>query len=206
MPVMTNQQRIDFLKHVHSKIFSIRFPLDVEPGSQRFVELVPMFDARVKKIQLDAAWNPWLVEQNAKARTFKCAEIGANILVGFDVTLNLPDRQIKLRILEQNPHKKDYVGRLKETAVLARRGHKIAWIIDRTDDNDNKFLGKIQDDEFIQNKPRAYEKVTPMRNVGASVVERDVRQDQYGLDHYHDGDDWLGDIPIIDPNDVMGVV
>jgi hypothetical protein len=72
---MTNQQRIDFLKHVHSKIFSIRFPLDVEPGSQRFIELVPMFNARVKKIQLDAAWNPWLVEQNAKARTFKCAEI-----------------------------------------------------------------------------------------------------------------------------------
>lgn len=206
MPVMTNQQRIDFLKHVHSKIFSRRFPMDVQPGTQRFAQLVPMFQEEVKKIQLDPMWNAWTVEQPAKARTFKCAELGAYILIGFDVTLNIDEGQLKLRIIEQNPHKKGHLGELKETAILARRGHNIAWIIDNTSQNDNKFLGKMQDGEFIPNKPRAYEKVTPMRNVGASIVETEVRQDQYGTNYQNLGDDWLSDIPIIDPNDILGVV
>jgi hypothetical protein len=63
-------------------------------------------------------------------------------LRGFDFSLNLGDRIINLRCLEQNPNKTDNFGNLKKYAILARQGHKIMWVIDT---KNNTFLGRLQD-------------------------------------------------------------
>jgi len=63
-------------------------------------------------------------------------------LRGYDFSLNLGDRIINLRCLEQNPNKIDNFGNLKKYAILARQGHKIMWVIET---KNNKFLGRLQD-------------------------------------------------------------
>ena len=61
-------------------------------------------------------------------------------LRGFDFTVNLGDRTISLRCIEQNPNKVDNFGNLKKYANLAQQGHTIMWVIDT---KNNKFLGRI---------------------------------------------------------------
>jgi hypothetical protein len=68
-----------------------------------------------------------------------------NTLRGFDFTLNIGDRVISLRCLEQNPNKTDNYGNLKKYANLARQGHQIMWVIDR---NTNNFLGRMHNNEW----------------------------------------------------------
>jgi len=62
-------------------------------------------------------------------------------LRGYDFSLNLGDRTINLRCLEQNPNKTDNFGNLKKYAILARQGHQIMWVIDN---KNNVFLGRLQ--------------------------------------------------------------
>ena len=212
MPRMTIEQRYEFLKHVNSVIFDyIRFPFaKVKPGTQKFTQLVDMFQDRVKQLRIGSEWMPWVVGESANCRTFKAAEVGAHILIGIDVTLSLENgRHQRFRILEQNPYKRDKSGNFKETSVLAQKGNRLAWVIDITDPDRNKheFLGKLLNGEFIPNKPRATTKFTPGPN-GYGTVSRDVREDQHGTPFEEVNGDWVNRLPDVDPNnfDVVGIV
>lgn len=68
-----------------------------------------------------------------------------NTLRGFDLSINLGNRIIDIRCVEQNPNKTDAKGNLKWTANLAQQGHKLMWVIDRN----GGFLGRMQDEEWI---------------------------------------------------------
>ncbi len=207
MPQMTIEQRLAFLTHVSDKIFNvIRFPyMKVQVGTPQFIPLVNQFQERVLKVQLDPVWAPFLAGGFAQARTFNCREIGAKILMGFDVTLSLENgRHQRFRIMEQNPFKKDQNGNFKETAVQAQRGDKLAWVIDCTVEP-NRFLGKLLNGVFVKNQPRAFgpsQTMTPLDGMGAGIMSNEVRPDQYGVDHFSVGGEWQANLPDIDPNDI----
>ena len=216
MPQMTVQQRHGFLQHIYGLIFNhVRFPFTEKPGSQMtrfgidYTQLVNMFQDRVKQLHIAPEWMPWVVGEDGRARTFKAQEVGAYILVGFDVTLSLENgRHQRFRMLEQNPYKRDQVGNFKETAILAQRGHKLMWIIDATDPRRrNAFIGKILDGEFIPNKPRATTTFRPGPN-GYGTVQPDVRTDQYGTEFTNMGEAGWSSLPDVNPDDfdVVGIV
>jgi len=98
-------------------------------------------------------------------------------LRGFDIDINLGDRIIELRCLEQNPNKTDDNGNLKTFANLARKGHKIMWVINRK----GSWLGHMQDGIWTPandpvTKPATYVKVQPPAelNAGVTVTEASV--------------------------------
>jgi len=208
MPQMTNEQRVGFLLHVFSLIFTkIRFPFNKQPGTQEFAQLVHDYQNRVQQIKTDIVWAPWVIGDQATARTFKCHEVGANILMGFDINLDLGlPNPYPIRVIEQNPFKRDYHGNLKQTAIMAQRGHQIAWVI--RNDRTNQFLGKIQDGVFELSKPRAYTNkvITPLQGMGAGITRPDQRTDQYGVNHYNEGGEWISELNTIGKDDVLGIV
>lgn len=125
---------------------------------------------------------------------------GGGTLRGFDLSVKDHTGIITLRILEQNPNKTDQFGNLKANAILARQGHQIAWVIRR---DTNTFLGKVQDGQWEQNRPRATTRVTYNSAVpGAGQEQRVTAQDQYGEDYSQYDDDWQADLPDIDVNEI----
>jgi len=211
MPAMTTEQRVEFLKHLYAKIFTIvRFPFqriisgEIQVGSAPFIQMVTAYHNRVQQITTDPRWAPWVIGDVVGAKIFKCAELGAQLLIAFDLSLDLgTGMPYPIRVVEQNPFKRDKVGNLKATSLLAQRGHKIAWVI-KTDTN--TFLGKVQDGEFEANKPRAYTKTNfqPL-SFGAGIVsQQEPVSDQYGLDFRPDENGgWVSELPDVDPNDVV---
>lgn len=221
MPTMTNTQKIEFLKHLHAKIFTvIRFPFaklnsgELQPGSQQFIQLVTAYQQKVQQITTDPQWAPWVNGDVIRARAFNCkfqngnVQLSAGILIGFDVGLDLGlGHPYPIRVIEQNPYKRDRSGNFKETAMQAQRGDKIMWII-KTDTE--KFLGKVQNGEFVPNQPRAYTATNfqPLSfGAGISSPQGPV-SDQYGVDFRpDDAGNWVSDVPDVDPNEVpFGVV
>jgi hypothetical protein len=103
-------------------------------------------------------------------------------LRGFDFSLNLGDRIINLRCLEQNPNKTDNFGNLKKYAILARQGHKIMWVIDT---KNNTFLGRLQDNVWYASF------VTATTPAPAAAVNTDFRRTIYAdgrvVTNYADG-------------------
>ena len=98
MPHMTNEQRHQLLLHIYDRIFNVvRFPHfkiltgELKPGSPNFRQLAQIFKTTVERTHLDSHWAPWLGGKVAFGRTFKCAEIGVNTLMGFDLLLNLSE-------------------------------------------------------------------------------------------------------------------
>lgn len=162
---MTSIQKINLIKHIASLIFS-----------------VPVSDPRtllqvMKNTLTGIEWSPWIIGNRIGGRTFKNSTTGQATLRGFDISLNLgelnPNGTIKLtslRFIEQNPDKLDNYGNFKESAMLARQGHKIVWVISQG--IEGGFLGKLQDGEWIQNRPQAYTR-TNTTNVPTGI-------DQYG--------------------------
>jgi len=209
MPEMNTTQKVQFLQHVHHCIFGvIRFPFDEPPGQPRFVTYAAAFQERVKQVLTGAEWAPWVIGGRVCAITFKCAERGAKILMGYDINLDLGRPQpYPIRVLEQNPFKLDHNGNLKHTAIMAQRGHQIAWVI--LNNRSNTFLGKVQDGVFEASKPRAYtnKTMTPLPGMGAGIVSTDTRPDQYGVDHFNMDGDWIDDLDVIGgEDDVVGCV
>jgi len=78
-----------------------------------------------------------------------------NTLRGVDAQINVGNRVLSLRFLEQNPNKTDHNGNLKPLAVQARSGQQIMWVIDRNVDK-NGFLGRMQNGQWIPSEMRAY--------------------------------------------------
>jgi hypothetical protein len=50
-------------------------------------------------------------------------------LPGYNITFNIAGRRVKRAIVPQNPNKKYQDGNLKPTAISARSGNRIAWIM-----------------------------------------------------------------------------
>jgi len=130
---------------------------------------------------------------------------GGGTLRGFDFTVQEDNGTIiPLRLLEQNPNKTDQFGNLKSNALLARQGHRIAWLIRR---DTNKFLGKVMDGQWTKNVPRATTTVVFNEAVrGAGTVVPLVVQDQYGVDYSKYDQEWQRDLPEIEPNEISDYV
>jgi len=115
-----------------------------------------------------------------------------NTLYGIDVDLNLGDRIIQLRLMEQNPNKVDHNGNLKTFANLARQGHQIMWVIDRN----GSFLGRIQDGEWHASQDRATSPAQPnqpneqitspatQNRSSEEIPDIDIGIPEYVLRHY----------------------
>jgi hypothetical protein len=114
---MTNEERMNILRLVFSTIFQSK-----------------AMNSDITQVLLTTNTGQW------PGRWFV-----NNTLRGFDFTLNIGDRVISLRCLEQNPNKTDNYGNLKKYANLARQGHQIMWVIDR---NTNNFLGRMHNNEW----------------------------------------------------------
>lgn len=80
-------------------------------------------------------------------RTFKGA------LRAFDISLLIAGQIVQLRVIEQNPWKRDGAGNFKRHAILAQQGHKIMWVI-----VNGQFTGSIQDGVWIKST------YTPVQN------------------------------------------
>ena len=135
-----------------------------------------------------------LTTGKAQGRWFKNAETGQQTIRGFDVNLNVNDRVLSLRFMEQNPDKTDGRGNLKWTAALARKGHKMMWVVNRSVQVGG-FLGRLQDGEWIPSQERAY---TPANNQAAPArsamenipdIPADVGIPEYTLQSYANMED-----------------
>lgn len=176
MPLMTNQAKMEFIMWIYRLIFSLNTN---DPGLQQSIQ----------GIQPDPIWAGWIL--SFKGRCFKNSATGFLNLRGFDVSLNIgkinPDGTIQplnLRFLEQNPDKLDNAGNLKPTAILARQGHQLMWIIQR--DVQNGFLGKVMDGKWEASTPRA---VYPSTGATGS--------DQYGNNMTINKGQWIDNLPNI---------
>lgn len=74
-------------------------------------------------------------------------------LRAFDVTLLIAGQLVQLRVIEQNPWKRDGAGNFKRYAILAQQGHKIMWVI-----VNGQFTGSIQDGVWVKST------YTPVQN------------------------------------------
>jgi hypothetical protein len=73
-------------------------------------------------------------------------------LYGVDVDLNVGDRIVQIRFIEQNPSKNS------QYAEMAKRGDQIIWLIDRKA-KENAFLGRIHNGKWHPSGDRAYQPV-----------------------------------------------
>jgi len=135
-------------------------------------------------------------------RLFKDSSTGINNIPGFDVTCDFGDKNSNgtmkprsLRFIAQNPNKRDGFGNLKENAILAQQGHKIMWVIDT--DIENGFLGKVMDDQWIPNTPRA---TYPARNGAPQAT------DNTGRNYQMNEGSWVQNLPNIDQRNTVNIV
>lgn len=142
---MTNEQRINFLKMISTLIFSSK-EMNTEITQVSFTTTSGTWPGR------------WYVN---------------NTLRGFDFELNLDNRTISLRCVEQNPNKTDNNGNLKKYAILAQQGHKIMWVIDN---KNNRFLGRIHNDVWHASFVPATQPVVGTPNAYDSP-EQEARED-----------------------------
>jgi len=177
---MTNAQKMEFIKHVAELIFNV--PLND----------VASLPNLMRNTLTDIKWAPWVVGNQVSGRTFKDSSTGLATLRGFDISLDTgmlnPNGTVKLlnlRFLEQNPNKTDNNGNLKENAILARAGNKIMWVIQNG--VTNKFLGKLQNGEWIPNRPQVY-----------TAVNKPTGIDQYGQNTQLNDGNWSS-VPTIPP-------
>lgn len=138
---MTNEHRMGFLMMVWSLIFASRAA-----------------NSDITKTVIPEPWAQFLTNTSSRVgRYFK------GQLRGFDLTLNLGNgSQISLRILEQNPFKRDNAGNFKQFSVLAQQGHHIAWVINQGAPAGNQFLGRIEDGQWVANEQRPVQNAGPM--------------------------------------------
>jgi hypothetical protein len=73
---------------------------------------------------------------------------------GVDIEVNVGDRILSLRFMEQNANKTDKNGNLKQTAIRARSGERIMWVVDRKAQV-NAFLGSMQNGTWVASQDRA---------------------------------------------------
>lgn len=100
---------------------------------------------------------------NRNGRTF------SGNLRGFDTTLLIDGKRIGLRMLEQNPYKRNTMGNFKEFAAAAQNGAKIAWVIVGDWDTtrvgnwliNDRYTGSFQDGEWVKSKSQPVQNLKP---------------------------------------------
>jgi len=142
---MTNQSRMRFLMFVSTQLFQIK---------QSYGANAPDYWQGVR-CPVNQDFSPFITYFNP--RMFKNSETGQHTLFGVDATLNLGNKELRLRMIEQNPDKRYPNGNLKKFANLARQGSQIVWVINQ----DGGFLGRVQDGKWHFSKERAYTEVAP---------------------------------------------
>ena len=169
---MNNQERIEFMIKITDIIFQIK----------------------------ERRLNPTTCTIQTKWGNFTGRTFSNGTLIGFDIDLNDDGIIVPLRILEQNPNKIDRYGNLKQNAILARAGHKIAWIIRR--DKQQGFIGKVQDGVFEKSEPRALQTVT-YGAAGTGTYQPTVGEDQFNQEYTgFDNGDWQASLPEINPSEI----
>ncbi len=134
---MTNTERMAFIMTVHNAIFASK-----EQNTN--IETVVISNPAIVPTQYS----------KGQGRTFVNGTIR-----GFDISLNVGNKVIPLRFMEQNPNKTLDGVTLTKYAILARRGHKIMWVIDQN----SSFLGRIQDGQWHASEQRAYSPTPPQQ-------------------------------------------
>lgn len=187
MPQMHNQAKMEFIMSMYRLIFSLN---SNDPG---------LFNS-IQGVQPAAEWEPWLI--SCRGRLFKDSTTGIANLRGFDVSLNLDQTgpngviiPLNLRLLEQNPNKKDAHGNLKMYANLARQGHKIMWVINQ--DKQDGFLGRIQDEQWYKSQQFA---TRPAQVQTLTSTTTNTTVDQYDNPMAMENGQWVTTLPNIDRN------
>ena len=183
MPLMTNQAKMEFIMEIYRLIFGLN---KNDPGLHQSIQ----------GVQPDPKWTPWII--SFKGRCFKNSTTGLLSLRGFDTSLDIgkvnPDGTIQplnLRFIEQNPDKLDNAGNLKPTAIIARQGNQLMWVIQR--DVQNGFLGKVLNSKWEPSTPRA---VYPSTNPQTAT-------DQYGNNMTMERGQWINNLPNITKSDTI---
>jgi len=187
MPIIQVQKKIELMMAIYRSIFGAR------PGQVMMDDLTnasALIHERCKDFILRIV-----------PRLFKDSSTGINDIPGFDITCDFGDinpngtmKPKALRFIAQNPNKKDGIGNLKENAILARSGHKIMWVIDTS--IENGFLGKVMDDQWIPNTPRA---TYPSQHTPKAV-------DATGRDYRINEGTWVQNLPNIDKENTVNFV
>lgn len=124
---MTNEQKIQFLQWLSQIVF------------------------HAKQSMTQEQWAQWPKPDNLPITMWNPRGFVNDTMYGIDLDLNLDGKLIQIRCLEQNPNKTLDGKRLTKYAILARRGVKIMWVIDRN----GSFLGRIQDGQWHPAQDRA---------------------------------------------------
>lgn len=148
--MMTNAEKMAFIRMVADTIFVSK--------------------AANSNILTIAITHPNIVGGEQTGRWFTNSETGQMTIRGFDIDINDGVKILKLRFMEQNPDKTDGRGQLKWTANLARKGHRMMWVIDRVKQVDG-FLGRLQDGEWIPSQERAYTTVNQQQSAPVPPME-----------------------------------
>lgn len=128
MPSMTAEQKIAMLKH----IADVLLPADTFENNYLHIKTGAF---------VDPVWGPWIVKGFAKAYV-------KGTVPAIELTLDCGyETLINLRIIAQNPHKRNSSGMLSRYAAMARKGSKICWVIN---DATKEFLGRVQDGAWIK--------------------------------------------------------
>jgi len=134
MPQMPVETRMQFINHVFTLMFSTPHAVWTQ--------------ARIAD-----QWQPWTIGWPITGKLFANGYCRA-----MDVTLDIGNpgapQYLRLRFVEQNPNKETFPGSgvLKETAIRARRGERLMWVINQ---DTNQFLGSVQNGQWLQSQPRA---------------------------------------------------
>lgn len=143
---MTSTERMAFLMTVYNTIFTSK-----AQGTNP--ETIRITHPNIVPSQYRQGQGRWFVN---------------NTVRGFDIDLNIGNKVIQLRCMEQNPNKTNSKGNFSENAILAQKGHKIMWAIIR----DGGFLGKIQDGVWHVSEQRAYGPQQPHVETGPASQDR----------------------------------
>ena len=187
MPIVQNQTKVELMMAVYRSIFGAR----KESMMDDLTNAAAIIHERCKDFMLRI--NP---------RLFKDSTTGVKDVPGFDVTCDFGDQNPNgtmkvraLRFIAQNPNKRDANGNLKENAILAQTGHRIMWAIDTA--IENGFMGKVMDDQWIPNAPRATYAARNGATQAADVTGRNYQKNE---------GNWVQNLPNIDPKNTINMV
>lgn len=176
MPKMTANQQSAFLLHIFTLMFNT--PHALWPQAQ-----------------IGDEWRPWIVGWPIKGKLFVNGTLRA-----IDINLNLASGTLQLRIMEQNPNKETYPGSgiLKPTALRAKRGERIMWVINQ---GTGTWLGSIQNGQWVpSNKMATYPAQTQAQIPPAQMTAGAAMEEDASLTDMADDFIDIGAIPDVDIN------
>lgn len=188
---MNNQQKMELIMMVYRAVFTAR-------------QTDPLTDLNFESVNIAARFQNVF---NVQGRLFRDSTTGIQDIPGYDISLDVGEKNLNntikplnLRFIAQNPNKVDNNGNLKENAILARKGHKIMWVINQG--IANGFLGKIIDGTWQASAPRA----TYPANQNANYPNPRQAVDQGGGQYNMNQGDWVAALPDIGQEDVSDAI